>query len=80
MAGTTFGAIGEQAVKCLELLPELAPEREYGEKLCQKAFIWWSVALQRGNAMVLLNGCYRANLANRPAIVQVGAGRRPGGR
>ena len=78
MAGTTFGAIGDQASKCLGLLPKLAPEREYGEKLCQKAFIWWSVALQRGNAMVLLNGVYRANLANRHVLGQDQPRRRPG--
>ena len=77
MAGTTFGAIGDQASKCLGLLPKLAPEREYGEKLCQKAFIWWSVALQRGNAMVLLNGVYRANLANRHELGQDQPRRRP---
>ena len=42
MVGTTFGAIGEQAVKCLELLPELA-RRESTEK-------------SSVNAMVLING------------------------
>ena len=56
MAGTTFGAIGDQAVACLQLLPKLTPDKDYGEKLCRKAFVWWSVALQRGNAVVQLKG------------------------
>ena len=57
--GTTFGAIGGQAMECLQLLPKLVPDKDkdygkdkdkdYGMKLCQKAFVWWSVALQRGN-------------------------------
>ena len=57
MAGTTFGAIGGQAMECLQLLPKLMPDKDkdYGEKLCRKAFVWWSVALQRGNSMVQLN-------------------------
>ncbi len=61
MAGTTFAAIGGQAMECLHLLPKLVPDKakENGEKLCRKAFVWWSVALQRGNSMVQLNGVYR---------------------
>ena len=68
MAGTTFGAIGDQAVACLQLLPKLTPDKDYGEKLCRKAFVWWSVALQRGNAVVQLNGVYHCNLANRQEL------------
>jgi hypothetical protein len=31
MAGTTFGAIGDQAVACLQLLPNLTPDKDYGD-------------------------------------------------
>jgi hypothetical protein len=37
--GTTFGVIGDQAVACLQLLPKLMPDKDYGEKLCRKAFV-----------------------------------------
>ena len=80
MAGTTFGAIGGQAMECLQLLPKLVPDKDkdYGEKLCRKAFVWWSVALQRGNSMVQLNGVYRGNVANRQELGQDQPRRRPG--
>ncbi len=80
MAGTALGAIGAKAVDCLRLLPKLVPEKdkEFGEKLCRKAFVWWSVALQRGNAVVQLNGVYRCNLANRQELGQGRPRRGPG--
>jgi hypothetical protein len=80
MAGTALGAIGEKAVDCLRLLPKLVPEKDkdFGEKLCRKAFVWWSVALQRGNAVVHLNGVYRSNLANRQELGQGRPRRGPG--
>ena len=79
MAGTTFGAIGGQAMECLQLLPKLVPDKDkdYGEKLYRKAFVWWSVALQRGNSMVQLNGVYRGNVANRQELGQDQPRRRP---
>ena len=79
MAGTALGAIGEKAVDCLRLLPKLVPEKDkdFGEKLCRKAFVWWSVALQRGNSMVQLNGVYRGNVANRQELGQDQLRRRP---
>jgi hypothetical protein len=58
------------------LVPE--KDKEFGEKLCRKAFVWWSVALQRGNAVVQLNGVYRSNLANRQELGQGRPRRGPG--
>ncbi len=58
-----LGAIGERAVECLKLLPKLVQEKDNdnGEALCRKAFVWWSMALQCGNAVVQLNGVYHSD-------------------
>ena len=46
-------------------LPNLTPDKDYGEKLCRKAFVWWSGALQRCNAVVVqLNRVYHCNLTD----------------
>ena len=51
MAGTALAAIGEKAVDCLRLLPKLVPEKDkdFGEKLCRKAFVC-AAARQRSGA------------------------------
>ena len=63
-------------MECLQLVPD--KDKDYGEKLCQKAFVWWSVALQRGNTTVQLNGVYRGNVANRQELGRDQPQRRPG--
>ncbi len=63
-----LGCTPTEAHTCLQLLPKLVPDKDkdYGEKLCRKAFVW-SVA---GKSMVQLNGVYRGNEANRKEFGQ----------